>query len=101
MRPTMRVNHSSVSHPTAGSSHVLLLTFAGLFATQTLLPALPLFGQADSRVAEIEKERQERSAHLEAVDGVSSRQRSGKMDKRIPLSGLWAGVNVSKAKVGG
>ena len=97
----MRVNHRSVSHPTAGSSHVLLLTFAGLFATQTLLPALPLFGQADSRVAEIEKERQERSAHLEADRRSKFEQKLVDIEQMKLLERLLGGVHGFQAKIGG
>ncbi len=97
----MRVNHRSVSHPTAGSSHVLLLTFAGLFATQTLLPALPLFGQADSRVAEIEKERQERSAHLEADRRSKFEQKLVDIEQTKLLERLLGGVHGFQAKIGG
>src|SRR5438046_4246502 len=101
MRPTMRVNHRSVSHPTAGSSHVLLLTFAGLFATQTLLPALPLFGQTDSRVAEIEKERQERSAHLEPDGRSKFEQKLVDIEQTKLLERLLGGVHGFQAKIGG
>ena len=97
----MRVNHRSVSHPTAGSSHVLLLTFAGLFATLTLLPALPLFGQADSRVAEIEKERQERSAHLEADRRSKFEQKLVDIEQTKLLERLLGGVHGFQAKIGG
>jgi len=97
----MRVNHRSVSHPTAGSSHVLLLTFAGLFATQTLLPALPLFGQADSRVAEIEKERQERSAHLEADRRSKFEQKLVDIEQMKLLERLLGGVHGFQPKIGG
>jgi outer membrane protein assembly factor BamA len=98
----MRVRRRSVSHPTAGSSHVLFLILAaGLLATVPLSSTLPLFGQVSTRAEEIEREQQKRAVQIEADRPNKVERQLVEIEQKKLPERILSGVNGLGVKLGG